>query len=118
MKRRSVVKIILIALGSIGILLAAAVWIFLNYYFEGTLNKIVIPQLEQAEFKASNGRFVLTLDKISYSQGTLLCNSFILSRAAYDTSERGTVIERITLDTARFEGINWWDIVWKKDLHL
>jgi hypothetical protein len=118
MKKRSIVKPILIALGSIAMLVAIAIWIFLAFYFEGTLNKVVIPRMEQAAFNATHGRFVLTLDKIFYKHGTLVCNAFTLSRVAYDTSEHGIVLERITLDTARFEGISWWNVLWQKDLAL
>ena len=118
MKRRSIVKTILYTLGSIAIILSLAIWVFLSFYFEGTLNKIVIPKIEQAAFKATRGRFVLTLDKISYKHGTLVCNTFILSRVAYDSSEHGMVLDQLTLDTARFEGISWWDVLWGKDLAM
>ncbi len=74
--------------------------------------------------KATHGRFALHLDKIYYKhtlspmRGTLICNTFILSRIAYDSGEHGMVLERITLDSARFEGISWWDALWGKDLTL
>ncbi len=124
MKKRSIVKPILFALGFIAAVVSIAIWIFLAFYFEGTLNKIVIPRIERATFNATHGRFVLKLDKIYYKQasspmrGTLVCNAFTLSRVAYDTSEHGMVLERITLDTARFEGISWWDVLWRKDVAL
>ena len=105
-------------LGSIAVLASLAIWIFLTFYFERTLNKVVIPKIEQAALKATHGRFALTLDKISYADGTLICNTFILSRIAYEDSDHGIVLERMTLDTARFEGISWWDILWQKDLTL
>jgi hypothetical protein len=118
MKRRSIIKVVLYILGSIAVILSLASWIFYSFYFEKTLNKVVIPRIEQAAFQATHGRFTLTLDKIFYKRGTLVCNTFILSRVAYDSSEHGVVLERLTLDSARFEGISWWDILWKKDIHL
>jgi hypothetical protein len=118
MKKRSILKRILYVLGSIAGLVLLAIWIFLTFYFESTLNKAVIPKIEQAALKATHGRFALTLDKIYYKRGTLVCNTFILSRVAYDSSEHGMVLERLTLDSARFEGISWWDILWQKDLNL
>jgi hypothetical protein len=118
MKKRSIVKPILYALGAIAVAVSVAIWIFISFYFERTLNKVVIPRIEQAAFNATRDRFVLKLDKIFYKHGTLICNAFTLTRVAYDTSEHGMVLERITLDTARFEGISWWDVLWEKDLNL
>ena len=118
MKKRSILKRILYVLGSIAALVSLAIWIFLTFYFEGTLNKAIIPKIEAAAFKATHGRFALTLDKISYANGTLVCNTFILSRVAYEDSDHGMMLERITLDSARFEGISWWDVLWQKDMTL
>jgi hypothetical protein len=118
MTKRSILKRILYILVSIVAFVSLAIWIFLTFYFEGTLNKAVIPKLEQAALKATHGRFALTLDKIYYKDGILVCNTFILSRIAYDSSEHGMALERITLDSARFEGISWWNILWQKDLTL
>jgi hypothetical protein len=118
MKRRSIIKAVLYTLGSIAVILSLSIWIFLSYYFEGTLNKVVIPKIELAAFKATHGRFALTIDKIFYKRGTLVCNTFILSRAGYDSSEHGMVLDRLTLDSARFEGISWWDVLLGNDLTL
>jgi hypothetical protein len=118
MNKRRILKPLLYALGSIAALVSLAIWIFIAFYFEGELNKVVIPKIEQAALKSTHGRFALTLDKIYYKHGTLVCNTFILSRIAYDSSEHGMVLERITLDSARFEGISWWDVLWQKDLTL
>jgi hypothetical protein len=118
MKKRSLLKPILYTLGSIVVVALLAIWIFLTFYFESTPNKAVIPKIEQAVLKSTHGRFALHLDKIFYKRGTLECNTFILSRIAYDSGEHGVVLERITLDSARFEGISWWDVLWQKDLTL
>jgi hypothetical protein len=118
MKKRSRVKKILYILGSTVIILLLAVWVFLSFFFQGTLNKVVIPKIQHAVFGATHGRFVLTLDKISYTNGTLICNTFILSRAAYDSSERGMVLERLTIDSARFEGLSWWNVLWGEELDM
>jgi hypothetical protein len=124
MKKRSLLKPILYTLCSIIAVVSLAAWIFFTFYFEGMLNKVFIPKIEQAALKATHGRFALTLDKIYYKhtsspmRGTLVCNTFILSRIAYDSGEHGIVLERITLDSARFEGIRWWDVLWQKDLTL
>ncbi len=118
MKKRSILKAFLYTFGSIAIVLTLAIWIFLTFYFEGTLNKVVIPKLQQAAFNATRGRFVLTLDKIFYKRGTLVCNTFILSRVAYDSTEHGMVLDRLTIDSARFEGIRWWEVLWGQDITL
>ena len=118
MKQRRILKPLLYTLGSIVALVSLAYWIFLTFYFEGTLNKVVIPKIEQAALKATHGRFALTLDKIYYRHGTLVANTFILYRVAYDSTEHGMVLERLTLDSARFEGISWWDALLGKDLTL
>ncbi len=118
MKKRSLLKPILYTFGSIVVVVLLAIWVFLTFYFESTLNKAVIPKIEQAVLKSTHGRFALTLDKIFYKHGTLECNTFILYRIAYDSGEHGVVLERITLDSARFEGIDWWDVLWQKDLNL
>src|ERR1700690_2836280 len=99
MKKRTILKRILYTVGSIAVLVSLAIWVFLTFYFESTLNKVVIPKIELAAFKATHGRFVLTLDKIYYKHGTLLCNTFILSRAGYDSSEHGIVLDHLTLDS-------------------
>src|SRR5665213_4406518 len=112
MKKRSILKPILYTLGSLALLLVLAIWVFNTFYFESTLNRLVIPKIELAATKATHGRFALTLDKIYYRHGTLICNTFVLYRVAYDSSEHGMVLEKLTLDTARFEGIRWWDVLW------
>jgi hypothetical protein len=118
MKKRSLLKITLYALGSIVVLLAVAIWVFLSFYFEQTVNTVVIPKIQQAAFQATNGRFTLTLGKISYSHGTLVCDTFILSRVAYDSAEHGMGLERLVIDSARFEGIRWWDVLLGNNLML
>jgi hypothetical protein len=118
MKKRSKIKITLTILGTIALVLAIAAWVFNTFYFESTLNKVVIPKIELAAAKATHGRFVLTLDKIFYRHGTLICNSFVLSRVAYDSTEHGMVLEKVTLDSARFQGISWWDMLWQKDISM
>jgi len=118
MKKRSIRNTILFTLGAIVILLSAAIWVFLSFYLERTINSVVLPKIQQAAFQATNGRFALTLGKISYSHGSLVCDSFILSRIAYDSSEHGMGLERIVIDSARFEGIRWWDVLLDNDLKL
>ncbi len=118
MTKRSILKPVLYTLGSIALVLAMAIWVFNTFYFESTLNRVVIPKIELAAAKATHGRFALTLDKIYYRHGTLVCNTFVLSRIAYDSSERGMVLEKVTLDSARFEGISWWDVLWHKDINM
>ncbi len=118
MKKQTILKSILSILGSIALVVAIAAWVFNTFYFESTLNKVVIPKIELAAAKATHGRFALTLDKIFYRHGTLICNTFVLSRVAYDSAEHGMVLERLTLDTARFEGISWWDVLWQKDISM
>jgi len=118
MTKRSILKPVLYTLGSIALVLAIAIWVFNTFYFESTLNRVVIPKIELAAAKATHGRFSLTLDKIYYRHGTLVCNTFVLSRVAYDSSERGMVLEKVTLDSARFQGISWWDVLWHKDISM
>lgn len=118
MKKRSKLKVILAILGSLALILAIGGWVFNTFYFEATLNTVVVPRIELAAAKATHGRFALTLDKIFYRHGTLVCNTFVLSRVAYDSTEHGTVLEKLTLDTARFEGISWWDVLWQKDIRM
>ncbi len=118
MKKRSKVKIILYTLGSIVAFLALAIWVFLTFFFQDTLNKVVIPKIEQAAFNATGGRYELTLKDISYDDGDLLCKTFVLFRVASDSSERGTILERLTIDSVRFKGLSWWDVLWGKDLTL
>ena len=118
MKKRSILRWILYTLGSLAALTALAIWIFLSFYLEGTINKVVIPKIQQAAFQATRGRFALTLGKISYAHGTLVCKTFTLSRVAYDSSEHGIGLERLTIDSARFEGIKWWDVLLGNDLKL
>ncbi|MDP4200540.1 MAG: hypothetical protein Q8922_07965 [Bacteroidota bacterium] len=118
MTRRTIIRRLLYTLGSLAIILSLATWIFLSFYFEKTLNTVVVPKLEQATFKATHGRFTLTLDKISYAHGRLVCNTFILTRVAYAGGEHGLVLGHMTLDSARFEGISWWDVLWGNDLAL
>jgi hypothetical protein len=118
MKKRSILRWILYAIGSITALTAVGIWIFLSFYLEGTIDTVVIPKIQQAAFQATHGRFALTLGKISYSHGTLVCKTFTLSRVAYDSSEHGIGLERLTIDSARFEGIRWWDVLLGNDLKL
>lgn len=118
MKKRSILKLIVFTLGTVAVLLAIAIWVFLSYYFEGTLNSVVIPKIQQAAFQATHGRFTLALGKISYAHGTLVCDKFILTRVAYDSSEHGMGLERLVIDSARFNGIQWWDVVTGNDLKL
>jgi hypothetical protein len=118
MKNRSVIKPLLYTLGSIALVLVLAIWVFNTFYFESTLNRVVIPKIELAAAKATHGRFALTLDKIYYRHGTLICNTFVLYRVAYDSGEHGMVLEKVTLDTARFEGISWWDALWQKNISM
>ncbi len=118
MKKRSVLKITLYTIGAVAILLSVAVWIFLSYYFEQTVNSVILPKIQQAAFQATNGRFTLTLGKISYAHGTLVCDTFILSRVAYDSDEHGMGLDRLVIDSARFEGIRWWDVLLGNKLKL
>ena len=118
MKKRTILRPILYILASIALLFAIAAWVFNTFYFESTLNRVVIPKIELAAAKATHGRFGLTLDKIYYRHGTLLCNTFVLYRVAYDSSEHGMVLEKVTLDSARFQGISWWDALWHKDISM
>jgi hypothetical protein len=118
MKKRSILKIIAISLASLALLLTIGIWVFLSFYFESTLNSVVVPKIQQAALQATSGRFALALGKISYSHGTLVCDSFILSRVAYDSSEHGMGLERLVIDSARFGGIRWWDVLLDNDLRL
>ncbi len=45
MKKRSLLKITLYTLGSIVVLLAVGIWVFLSFYFEQTVNTVVIPKI-------------------------------------------------------------------------
>ncbi len=118
MKRRTILKSILYTIGAIIVVASLALWIFLSFYFDESLNKFVIPKIELATFNATHGRFKLTLDTISYSHGVLVCNTFILSRVAYEDSDHGISVNRLTIDSARFEGISWWDVLCGNDLKL
>lgn len=118
MKRSTILKRVLYGVGIAGLVVTAAIWVFVTFYFESTLNRVVIPKIEQATFKATQGRFTLTLDKISYGHGRFICNTFVLSRAAYRGTEHGMVLGHLTLDSARFDGISWWDVLWGNDLNL
>lgn len=116
--KRSILKKILYSLGALVVIVSLAIWIFLSFFFQDTLNSVLIPKIEQAAFNATEGRFQLKLDHISYGDGALLCKEFTLYRIAYDTSERGTVLERITIDSVTFTGLSWWDVLWGNDLAL
>jgi len=116
--KRSILKKTLYALGALVIVLLLSIWIFLSFFFQETLNSVLIPKIEQAAFNGTEGRYRLTLNRISYDDGALLCKEFILFRVAYDSSEHGTVLERITIDSVRFEGLSWWDVLWGNDLKL
>ena len=116
--KRSILKKTLYVLGALVIVLSLSIWIFLTFFFQDTLNSVLIPKIEQAAFNATEGRYRLTLNRISYDDGALLCKEFILFRVAYDTSEHETVLERITIDSVRFEGLSWWDVLWGNDLKL
>src|ERR1051325_4660535 len=118
MKRSTILKRILYSIGIAGLLISIAIGIFLAFYFEPALNRVVIPKIEQAAFKGTGGRFTLTLDTISYVHGLLICKTFVLSRVAFRGAEHGLVLGRLTLDSARFDGISWWDVLWGNDLNL
>lgn len=118
MTKRTILKRILYTVGALVIVLSLSVWIFLTFFFQSTLNSVLIPKIEQAAFNATEGRYRLTLNRISYDDEALLCKEFTLFRVAYDTSEHGTVLERITIDSVRFEGLSWWDVLWGNDLKL
>lgn len=116
--KRSVLKKILYSLAALVVIVSLAVWIFLSFFFQDTLNSVLIPKIQQAAFNGTEGRYQLTLNKISYDDGALLCKEFTLFRVAYDSSEHGTVLERVTIDSVRFEGLSWWDVLWGNDLNL
>jgi hypothetical protein len=118
MQKKSLLKKILYVLGSIVIFVLLAGWIFFAFFFQDTLNSVLIPKIEKAAFNATEGRYQLKLNHISYENGTLLCKGFTLFRVAYDTSERGTVLERVTIDSVGFVGLSWWDVLWENDLKL
>jgi hypothetical protein len=118
MKESRILKATLYSIAVAVLLVAGGIWIFLTFYFENTLNRVVIPKMEQATLRATQGRFALTLDNISYAHGSFVCNTFVLSRVAYNGSEHGIVLGKLTLDSARFEGISWWDVLCGNDLHL
>jgi hypothetical protein len=111
MKKRSLLRKISYGLATLFLLLVVSIWIFLSYFFQQTLNAVLIPKIRQSVFTATRGRFTLSLDSIAYSNGTFTGNTFVLSRVARDSSEHGLGLEWISIDTVRFEGINWWDII-------
>src|SRR5436190_21966670 len=112
MRKKRILHVTLYIVGALTLLLSVGSWIFLTFYFESTLNRVVIPKIEQATNKATQGRFALTLGKISYKKGRFICNAFDLSRTAYGQTEHGMVLGRLVLDSARFDGISWWDVLW------
>ncbi|HEY6172777.1 MAG TPA: hypothetical protein VIX80_11010 [Candidatus Kapabacteria bacterium] len=118
MQKRSFLKKILYILSSLVILILLTGWIFFAFFFQETLNSVAIPKIKEATHESTDGKFTLSLDSIFYSSGTLLCNNFLLSRVAYDTSEHGLVIKQLTIDTVKFEGVSWWDLLWGNDLHF
>ena len=118
MKKRSLLKKIFYTLGVLVLVLGLSVWVFLTYYFQETLNTVLIPKIRQSVFTATHGRFALSLDSISYADGTLMGHAFVLSRIARDSSEHGLGLEWLSIDSVRFEGIRWWDILRGNDAVL
>src|SRR5688572_4667929 len=118
MQKRPLLRKIKFVFGSFVIIVFLAGCIFFTFYFQETLNRVAIPKIEEAAQKATDGKFTLSLDSIFYSSGILLCNNFLLTRVAYDTSEHGLVIKQLTIDTVKFEGVSWWDLFWGNDLHF
>src|ERR1017187_9667442 len=118
MKRRSIIRTIFYTLGSIALILCIAVWIFLSYYFESTLNKYAVPRLTEAARTATHGKFNLTMGRISYSGGSVFCKNFILSRVGYDSSEHGNTLMKISIDSVRFIGVSWWDAILGNDMRM
>jgi hypothetical protein len=118
MKKRSILKIILYTLGSIAIVVAIAIWIFLSFYFEGALNTYAVPRLTEAARVATHGKYTLTMGKISYSGKTVFCKNFILSRVGYDSSEHGNTLMKLSIDSVRFVGVSWLDAILGRDMRM
>jgi hypothetical protein len=118
MKKRSILKTILYVLGSITVAVAIAIWVFLSFYFEGTLNTYVVPRLTEAVKAATHGKYNLAMGRISYSTSIVSCKNFILTRVGYDSSEHGSTLMKISIDSVRFVGVNWWDAIWDRDLQM
>lgn len=118
MQKRSRLKKTLSILTSLLVLVFLVGLVLFMLFFEKILNSVALPKIEKATYTATDGKFTLSLDSISYSLGTLRCNNFLLSRVAYDTSEHGLVIKQLTIDTVTFEGVSWWDLLWGNDLHF
>jgi hypothetical protein len=116
--KRKTVKRLLYVLGAACALLAVGVWVFLTFFFQQTLNAVFIPKIQAAALAATNGKFECTLGTISYVDGTLMCKTFRLVRVSVDSSEHGIGLEQLTIDSARFDDVSWWGLIWGKDLRL
>lgn len=117
-KHKSRLKWVLISIGGLVVLIALAIWIFLTFYLQHTLNTVVIPKIQKAAYAATHKRFVVTIGKISFVNGTFVCNEFALTRVGVDSSEHGMGIDKLTIDSARIEGVSWWGVLWGKDLTM
>ncbi len=108
----------LYVLGSLTVVVAIAIWVFLSFYFEGTLNTYAVPKLTEAVRTATHGKYTLTMGRISYAARTVFCKNFVLTRTGYDSSEHGNTLMKLSIDSVRFVGVNWWDAVLDRDLQM
>jgi hypothetical protein len=104
--------------GGLCLLIAIAAFIFVKFYFEDYANNTLVPKLSDAVAVASQGTYAVKVGRIYFSGSSIFGKGVNLYRTRYDSSEHGVVVKRLTIDTVLFHGIDWWDLLWGKGLHI
>ncbi len=114
----SLSKKILLSLVSLLLLVGIGCWIFISFFFDDVLNDTLIPKLNAAVLTASHGNYSLKIGRIYQSGTSIFCKNVELIRVAYDSSETGLTIRKLTSDTVRLTNVNELDLLQGKGLNV
>lgn len=110
-RKRRIAKRISYIIGGLCILLAIAGWIFMRYYFQDIINDYYTGKFREAARIATKGQFSISIGRLTYNDGILICKNFELVRVAIDSNDTGLVLERLTADTLHFGGLNIFELL-------
>src|SRR3989442_6449418 len=104
-------KTALLIIGGILLVLAASVFVFINFFLDDTLTSVAIPRFQKVIRYATSGRYEARIKRIAHFGNSIICFGLDLVRQHYDTSERSITVERFQIDTLRCYAVHCCDLL-------
>src|SRR5947208_7200254 len=108
----------LLIAGGILLVLAASIFIFINFFLDDTLTSLAIPKFQKIIRYATHGRYEARIKRLAHFDNGIICFGLDLVRQHYDTSERSITVERFQIDTIRCYGVHWWDLLRSEEFEM